>query len=108
MARDANQLDKQIQLEEDRQRTLPKNIMYLVIAASIVFVLWQLYVLFISPIDPLLLRTVHISFVMILGFLYFPLSDKMRKDKVHFIDFILAAGALAFMYYVITVQGYNS
>lgn len=102
MARDANQLDKQIQLEEDRQRTLPKNIMYLVIAASIVFVLWQLYVLFISPIDPLLLRTVHISFVMILGFLYFPLSDKMRKDKVHFIDFILAAGALAFMYYVIT------
>ena len=102
MARDANQLDKQIQLEEDRQRTLPKNIMYLVIAVSIVFVLWQLYVLFISPIDPLLLRTVHISFVMILGFLYFPLSDKMRKDKVHFIDFILAAGALAFMYYVIT------
>ncbi|NLW06735.1 MAG: TRAP transporter permease [Clostridia bacterium] len=102
MARDANQLDKQIQLEEDRQRTLPKNIMYLVIAASIVFVLWQLYVLFISPIDPLLLRAVHISFVMILGFLYFPLSDKMRKDKVHFIDFILAAGALAFMYYVIT------
>ncbi|NLM43498.1 MAG: TRAP transporter permease [Clostridiales bacterium] len=102
MAKDTNQLDKQIQLEEDKQRTLPKNIMYFVMAISIVFVLWQLYVLFISPIDPLLLRTVHICFVLLLGFLYFPLSDKMRKDKVHFIDLILAAGALALMFYTIS------
>lgn len=93
--------EKEIKLEEDTQRVLPKNLGTLAKLIAIGMTLWQLYVLFVTPLDPFMLRSMHVGVVMILGFLYYKPSSKMESNNLHIYDIILIIATLAFMAYVL-------
>lgn len=49
--------------------------------------------------EPLIARPIHVAFVLFLGFLMFRASNKMKKDKIPWYDWILAVlGAISPLY----------
>lgn len=92
---------KEILLEDDLKRTLSKKLNIVATILAVSMTLWQLYVLFVEPLDPFLLRTLHVSIVAILGFLYYKPSKKMKNQGVIIVDYILIFGTLAFIGYTL-------
>ncbi|NLJ33862.1 MAG: TRAP transporter permease [Firmicutes bacterium] len=84
----------------ESKRTLTKKTEMFATCVAICMTLWQLYVLFVRPMDPFMLRSIHMSFVMTLGFLYYPIVKRRNNGNVTIIDYILIAAAIALIIYV--------
>ena len=63
---------------------------YLIIIISIVFCLFQLYSILSGRITAQIVRASHLSFVMLLAYLLFPMKKNMVKNKLPWYDIILA------------------
>jgi len=84
----------------ESKRTLSRNIEIFATFVAAGMTLWQLYVLFVTPMDPFMLRSTHVSLVMVLGFLYYPMAKREKFKNVSLVDFILIAAAMALVVYV--------
>lgn len=93
--------DTEVLLEENSQRVLSKNFNTIAMIIAVGMTLWQLYVLFVTPLDPFMLRSMHVAIVMILGFLYYKPLKKMG-EKISIFDYILILATVALMVYVFT------
>lgn len=72
---------------------------YLIIVISVVFCLFQLYSILSGKITAQIVRATHLSFVMLLAYLLFPMKKDMPKDKLPWYDVILAViGAASWAY----------
>lgn len=91
---------KEVIVEEESQRILPKSINTIAMIIAVGMTLWQLYVLFVTPLDPLILRSFHMSIIMILGFLFYPAFKKSKNMNLSIYDYILIAAAIALICYV--------
>ncbi|MDN5347075.1 MAG: hypothetical protein PWP65_639 [Clostridia bacterium] len=74
-----------------------KKFAYFVAAVMCIF---HIYVLFISGIDPWLLRIYHLQFVAVIGFLCFP-GWKNARSKVHWLDLLLILLSISTLIYVV-------
>jgi len=63
----------------------------LVTALAIMFSVFQLYTALFGVLPAQLQRSIHITFAFVLAYLLYPLSPKMPKNKMHWIDISLAA-----------------
>lgn len=62
----------------------------LVSAIAILFSLFQIYTGLMGILPAQLQRSIHLTFVLVLIYLLYPSSNKMRKDRFHWIDISLA------------------
>ena len=62
----------------------------LVTALAIMFSVFQLYTAMFGVLPAQLQRSIHITFAFVLAYLLYPLSNKMPKNKMHWIDITLA------------------
>ena len=84
---------------ESRYRRYSDWKKYLIIAISVVFCLFQLYSILSGKITAQIVRATHLSFVMLLAYLLFPMKKDMPKDKLPWYDVILAViGAASWAY----------
>lgn len=84
---------------ESRYRRYSDWKKYLIIAISVVFCLFQLYSILSGRITAQIVRATHLSFVMLLAYLLFPMKKDMPKDKLPWYDVILAViGAASWAY----------
>nr|WP_297244704.1 TRAP transporter permease [uncultured Brachyspira sp.] len=71
----------------------------MIIVISVVFCLFQLYSILSGKITAQIVRATHLSFVMLLAYLLFPMKKDMPKDKLPWYDVILAViGAASWAY----------
>lgn len=78
---------------------------YLIILISVIFCLFQLYSILSGKITAQILRATHLSFVMLLAYLLFPIKKDMPKDKLPFYDIIFALiGAASWSYITINFE----
>ncbi|MGE5677663.1 MAG: TRAP transporter permease, partial [Pseudomonadota bacterium] len=63
----------------------------LISALAITFSVFQLYTAIFGVLPAQLQRSIHITFAFVLAFLMYPLSSKMPKNKLHWIDVVFAA-----------------
>jgi TRAP transporter 4TM/12TM fusion protein len=87
-------------VEMERTRELEGNLKHLPYYIGVIMTIFQLYVLFITPMDPFLLRIIHVSFVLMLGFMYYPRVKENRDIGIF--DYLLIAGAFGLMFYSIS------
>ncbi len=87
--------------EASASRTLSANYLKFTYVVGFLMTLWQLWVLFVSPMDPFLVRSVHVSLLAMLGFLYIKGSDNSPVTKPSIIDYALFAAALSIIIYVL-------
>lgn len=84
---------------ESRYRRYSDWKKYLIIVISVVFCLFQLYSILSGKITAQIVRATHLSFVMLLAYLLFPMKKDMPKDKLPWYDVILAViGAASWAY----------
>ena len=77
----------------------------LVTAIAITFSLFQLYTAAFGVLDAHLQRSVHLAFGLCLVFLLYPTRKSWPRNKLHWVDFILAClGAAAPLYIVVNYQ----
>ncbi len=89
--------DNIVEMERTREGELQGNLKQVPYFIGIIMTIFQLYVLFITPMDPFLLRIIHVSFVLLLGFIYYPGFKENRNFGIA--DFLLIAGAVGLMLY---------
>ena len=85
---------------ESRYRRYSDWKKYLIIAISVVFCLFQLYSILSGKITAQIVRATHLSFVMLLAYLLFPMKKDMPKDKLPWYDVILAVIGTASWAYI--------
>ena len=84
---------------ESRYRRYSDWKKYLIIAISVIFCLFQLYSILSGKITAQIVRATHLSFVMLLAYLLFPMKKDMPNDKLPWYDVILAViGAASWAY----------
>ena len=84
---------------ESRYRRYSDWKKYLIIVISVVFCLFQLYSILSGKITAQIVRATHLSFVMLLAYLLFPMKKDIPKDKLPWYDVILAViGAASWAY----------
>ncbi len=74
---------------------------YLVIVVSVVFSLFQLYAALTGSIPAQLLRASHLAFVVFLGYLLYPLTQKSAKNTWPWYDMLLAVAAAGSWIYIV-------
>lgn len=71
----------------------------LVSAIAILFSLFQVYTGLMGVLPAQLQRSIHLTFVLVLVYLLYPSSSKMRRDRFHWVDVALAVlGGIAGLY----------
>ena len=76
--------------KESNYRKLSGLQLKLVTALAIMFSVFQLYTAIFGILPAQLQRSIHITFAFVLSYLLYPLSKKMPKNKMHWIDITLA------------------
>lgn len=85
--------------KESAFRRLSGFQMRLVSSIAILFSLFQIYTGLMGVLPAQLQRSIHLTFVFVLVYLLYPSSNKMKKDKFHWIDVALAVmGAVVGLY----------
>jgi TRAP transporter 4TM/12TM fusion protein len=85
--------------KESAFRRLSGFQMRLVSSIAILFSLFQVYTGLMGVLPAQLQRSIHLTFVFVLVYLLYPSSNKMKKDRFHWIDIVLALmGAGAGLY----------
>lgn len=76
--------------KESNYRKLSGFQLKLVTALAIMFSLFQLYTAIFGVLPAQLQRSIHVTFAFVLTYLLYPTSNKMPKNKMHWIDVTLA------------------
>ncbi|HSM89763.1 MAG TPA: TRAP transporter permease [Desulfobacterales bacterium] len=76
---------------------IPYKITFLI---AIAFSCFQLYTAFFGVLTSTLQRSIHLTFAILLCFLFYPFSKKSKRKTIHFLDFVLAMVAGASIIYV--------
>jgi TRAP transporter 4TM/12TM fusion protein len=76
--------------KESNYRKLSGIQLKIVTALAIMFSVFQLYTAIFGVLPAQLQRSIHITFAFVLAYLLYPLSKKMPKNKMHWIDITLA------------------
>lgn len=76
--------------KESNYRKLSGIQLKIVTALAIMFSVFQLYTAIFGVLPAQLQRSIHITFAFVLSYLLYPLSNKMPKNKMHWIDITLA------------------
>ncbi|HYE11919.1 MAG TPA: TRAP transporter fused permease subunit, partial [Patescibacteria group bacterium] len=76
--------------KESNYRKLAGIQLKVVTALAIMFSVFQLYTAMFGVLPAQLQRSIHITFAFVLSYLLYPLSKKMPKNKMHWIDITLA------------------
>jgi len=72
---------------------------WITIIISLVFCAFQLYAILSGRITAQILRSTHIAFVLLLGFILFPATKKMPRNTLPWYDVVLGIiGAVAWLY----------
>ena len=77
----------------------PYNTIFYILGLAIV--LWTFLVLSVLPMDPLLMRVVHLSLAMLMVFMGFPATRKSPVDRPSALDWALCIVPLVLMVYVL-------
>jgi len=85
---------------ESGRRKLQGFCSFLVAFVAVGMSLIHFYYIFVQPADPLLLRSVHVSAIMVLGFLLWPANRRSPRGFPTLMDWVLAALAVAVVIYV--------
>jgi TRAP transporter 4TM/12TM fusion protein len=85
--------------EHGVQRKLAGNALRLLIALSLCFSVYQLIVAAFSPLSSLVIRSLHVGFLLMLTFVLYPALKSGRTDRVVWYDWLLAFGAFALSTY---------
>jgi len=78
---------------------LPKSLNLLIATILVAYSLFQIYAT-IFTIQARVLRPIHLAFALVLVFLLYPASRKMRKDRIAWYDYLLAAVAAYAVLYI--------
>ena len=91
---------KKVGLEvEFGARNLTGKVYYLVTAVAVLMSFYHLYTAGVGVPTAMIHRSRHLAFALFLCFLYFPFSNKSRKDRILFIDWVFAIlGATVALY----------
>lgn len=76
--------------KESNYRKLSGIQLKIVTALAIMFSVFQLYTAIFGVLPAQLQRSIHVTFAFVLSYLLYPLSKKMPKNKMHWIDITLA------------------
>jgi TRAP transporter 4TM/12TM fusion protein len=85
--------------EHGRQRRLAGWAAAILIAVALAFSTFQLVVAAFHPLSSLVIRSLHVGFLLALTFLLYPALKQGRIDAVAWHDWLLAAGAAALATY---------
>lgn len=93
---------KNIMQELDRESAYREHICwrrYITYVISISFVAFQLYATLTGSVTAQVLRSIHLAFVNLLGFILYPATKKSRRDNLPFYDVVLGCiGAVSWLY----------
>lgn len=81
-----------------RKLTGFSRIMVLILAVS--WSLFQLYTAAFGSLEAMIQRAIHLSFALSLGFLLYPPSPEARRDRLSWLDVVLALAAAYVSYYI--------
>lgn len=76
--------------KESNYRKLSGLQLKLVTAIAIMFSIFQLYTAIFGVLPAQLQRSIHVTFAFVLTYLLYPTNGKMPKNKLHWIDVVLA------------------
>jgi len=85
--------------EHGTQRSLSGLALKIVIGASLLFSVYQLVVAGFHPWSSLVIRSVHVGFLLMLTFLLYPFLKSGKLDSIAWYDWILAAAAFGLSFY---------
>jgi len=85
--------------EHGTQRSLSGAALKIVIGASLLFSVYQLVVAGFHPWSSLVIRSVHVGFLLMLTFLLYPFLKSGKLDSIAWYDWILAAAAFGLSFY---------
>jgi TRAP transporter 4TM/12TM fusion protein len=97
LVKKAEEIIEKQEFGERRLSGIPYRIMFLL---AIAFSCFQLYTAFFGVLTSTLQRSIHLTFAIILCFLFYPFSKKSKRQSIHFLDFVLAVVAGASVIYV--------
>jgi TRAP transporter 4TM/12TM fusion protein len=97
LVKKAEEMIEKQEFGERRLSGIPYTITFLI---AIAFSGFQLYTAFFGVLTSTLQRSIHLTFAIILCFLFYPFSKKSKRKTIHFIDFMLAVVAGASVVYV--------
>jgi len=98
-------VDKALAVEEEGQkiekRKMPKQRYALIAVLSVIFLIFQIYIGAVRPINSLISSPVHICLALAVTILYKPLAEKHNNKWLWIIDGALLAGlAVTVMYFI--------
>jgi TRAP transporter 4TM/12TM fusion protein len=97
LAKKAEEIIEKQEFGERRLSGIPYRIAFLL---AIAFSCFQLYTAFFGVLTSTLQRSIHLTFAIILCFLFHPFSKKSKRKTIPFFDYLLAAAGGASAVYV--------
>jgi len=91
--------------EHGVQRHLGDGALKLVVAVALAFSTYQLVVAAFHPLSSLVMRAIHVSFLVLLTFLLYPLSPHRRLSRLPWYDCLLAGAGFALGFYQWVFEG---
>ena len=83
-------------------RTMPKWRYYTVVALSIFWLLFQLYIKLVKPLDPWLQLPLHMVLALVAVFLFNPMAEKYHNKLWWIYDIYLIGSSLFVLWYFVT------
>ncbi len=62
---------------------------------GVAFSVWQIYTAAYSPLSSLVMRSIHVGFLLLMTFLLYRVSRNSRRDRIPWYDWILAVASFA-------------
>ncbi|MGN6702544.1 MAG: TRAP transporter permease, partial [Burkholderiaceae bacterium] len=85
--------------EHGTQRHLVGLALKVMIAAALAFSVYQLYVAAFAPLSSLVMRSLHVGFLLLLTFLLYPVAKHGKLDSIPWYDWLLALTGFALSFY---------
>jgi len=87
--------------KESAFRKMTGPYQYVIAAIAILFSIFQLSTAIFIPLPTQIMRAAHLGFVLVLGFLLYPATKKMSRQKMHWLDLVLAITGIVVTGYII-------
>src|SRR3990167_2639367 len=91
--------------EHGLQRKLNRHALKLLIGLALGFSTYQLIVAAFHPLSSLVIRSLHVGFLLMLTFVLYPALKHGRLDRVAWYDWLLSAGGFALSLYHWVFEG---
>ena len=91
--------------EHGVQRRLGDGPMKVVVAVALAFSTYQLVMAAFHPLSSLVMRSLHVSFLVLLTFLLYPMFQRGKLTRIPWYDWILAAAGFALGFYQWVFEG---